>query len=66
MKLADFVEEELCDICGYGSPKRIVEGLFICGKCFRERRVHTEHHNNELDEEQPIRRNKHERSKTRS
>jgi ribosomal protein L37AE/L43A len=64
MRLQDFVEEDLCDVCGTGQPKRVVDGLLVCGKCYRTKDSYPSRVPNDPDEDQPIRRNKHERFKT--
>ena len=64
MKLADFIEEDLCDICGIEQPRRVLDGLLVCGKCYRIKDSYPSRVPNDADEDLPIRRNKRERFKT--
>lgn len=67
MRLRDFEDQEtLCDVCGVGLPKRIVDGLFVCGKCYKVRKPSLDRHITDPDDELPIRRNRHVRSKAGS
>lgn len=65
MKLTDFIEEDLCDVCGTGQPKRVVDGLFVCGSCYRTTKTNLDRPILDPEDDLPIRRNKHVRSKTR-
>jgi len=66
MRLRDFVEEDLCDICGIGQAKRIVDGLFVCGSCYRTKKNNFDRPILDPEDDLPIRRNKHVRPKARS
>lgn len=65
MKLADFEETDLCDICGTGQSKRIVDGLFVCGACYRTKKTNFDRPILDPEDDLPIKRSKHVRSKTR-